>query len=54
MPDGAVASEADNPVLKLSGPLVKLLTLNLVVTCLEKFKTNPSFPFKSREGTIPY
>lgn len=35
MPDGAAASEADNPVLKLSGPLIKLLTLNLVVTCLQ-------------------
>ena len=36
MPDGAVTLCIDNPVVKLPCSLVKLLTLDLVVTCLKK------------------
>lgn len=35
MPDGAVTLRIDNPVVKLLCSLVKLLTLDLVVTCLQ-------------------
>lgn len=40
----AVASAADNPVLKLSGALVKLLPLNLEVTGLQGGEHDALFP----------
>lgn len=44
MPDGVVTLCGDNPVVKLLHSLVKLLTLDLVVTCLQGSEHYALFP----------